>query len=356
MNRFDRALAWEMVMLSGVAFAALTALFEVVVLVRMLGRAVAGDMETTAVLPMLGFAFVYFLPTLLAVALFVGIFMSLSRLWRDSEAVIWMGAGIGPWGWMRPVLLVSVPTVLLIAFASLDGRAWAALKQAEYERVLQTRDQISTLSPGMFAEDRSGQRVYFVERVSRDGLRIDNIFAESMQQGRLGVVVAQSGRLQVEPNGDHFLVMENGKRYDGTPGETDFRLGYFRQYAMRIQPREYIEPERGARLLGSAQLLHFARPAFLAEFVERIGTPISALLLALLAVPLSYTNPRAGRSPNVVFAILIYLAYNNVIGLSRGWVEHASLTATQSLLLVHGVMLAILLYLYRRRFSGPWDR
>lgn len=345
-----------MMLYTGMAFAALTALFESVVLVRMLGRAASGELEAAAVMPMLGFAFVYFLATLLSVGLFIGVFMSLSRLWRDSEAVIWMGGGIGPWGWIKPVLIVCLPSVLIIAVASLEGRPWAALKQAEYESVLETRDQVSNLAPGLFNEDRDGQRVYFVERVSPDGQRISNIFVQSMQQGRMGVMVARSGGVRSMDNGDHFLVLEDGKRYDGTPGENDFRLGYFKEYGLRIRPREYVEPQRGAKLLDSMHLLQDPTPRNLGEWVERFGAPLSALLLALLAVPLSYTNPRAGRSPNVVFAILIYLAYNNIVGLSRGWVEHGQLSAAHGVLAVHGTMLLLVGYLFWRRFSGPWDR
>jgi len=88
--------------------------------------------------------------------------------------------------------------------------------------------------------------------------------------------------------------------------------------------------------------------------VSRLGYPISALLLCLLAVPLSYANPRAGRSLNVVFTVLIYAAYSNFIGLSEGWVERATLGVLESLLLVHGGMLLALLTLYWHRFRGPW--
>ena len=91
MVRFNRALTREMVAMSASAFVALAAIFVVVVLVRVLGKAAVGDLEATAVLPMLAFGVLRFMPVLLSLALFIGVFMSLSRIWRDSEAIIWAG-------------------------------------------------------------------------------------------------------------------------------------------------------------------------------------------------------------------------------------------------------------------------
>jgi hypothetical protein len=58
----------------------------------------------------------------------------------------------------------------------------------------------------------------------------------------------------------------------------------------------------------------------------------------------------------VVFAILIYVAYNNFVGLSEGWVTRAKLSAGEALLLVHGGALVMVLTFYWQRFRGPWSQ
>jgi len=355
MRRFERALTREMAGGAGMAFAALAAIFSVVLLVRTLGKAAIGDFAVDAVLPMLGFGLLRSLPVLLSLALFVGVFMSLSRLWRDSEAVIWMNAGVGPWGWARPVLLFVMPVVLIIAFVSLEGMAWGARRQAEYEDALAAaKDQISSLAPGVFSEDKQGKRVVFVENISRDGRHVDNVFVQSLERGRMGVTVASRGLLTRMDNGDTFLVLDTGKRYEGVPGAADFWMAAFQRYSVRIPAQVVAEHSVNVRAMKVAQLLRNPTPVNMAEWVWRLGYPLSALLLCLLAVPLSYANPRAGRSLNVVYTILIYTAYNNFIGLSQGWVERARMGATESLLLVHGIILLLLLAFYWRRFRGPW--
>lgn len=354
MRRFDRALTREMAAGAGVGFAALAAIFSVVLLVRTLGKAAMGDLEVEAVVPMLGFGLLRSLPVLLSLALFIGVFMSLSRLWRDSEAVIWMNGGVGPWGWARPIIVFVMPVVLIIAFVSMEGIAWGARKQAEYEQVLAAKEQINALVPGVFTEDRQGKRVVFVEKITQDGRHVENVFVQSFERGRMGVTVASLGELRQVDNGDTFLILEQGKRYEGVPGAADFWLAKFTSYSVRIPV--YVAPPRGlkARAMSSGDLLRNATTLNMGEWVMRLGYPIAALLLCLLAVPLSYANPRAGRSLNVVFTVLIYAAYSNFIGLSQGWVERGVMGAMAAVALVHGVMLLILLTLFWRRFRGPW--
>ena len=353
MRLFDRTLIREMAAGSAMAFTALAAIFAVMLLVRVLGRAALGDIANDAVFPLLGFGFARFLPILLSMALFIGVFMSLSRLWRDSEAVIWMNAGLGPFDWMRPVILFSLPALVMITFVSMVLIPWLVGKQTLFEENLASRDRLSTLAPGVFSEDRQGQRVFFVETASPDAHYVGNVFVQSTQQGRMGVIVARQGYVQLKENGDRFLVLERGNRYEGTPGLADFRVANFASYAVRLEPQVVAEQAGGPRTRSLATLFSNPTAENMAEWVWRISYPISTLILCLLAVPLSYVNPRAGRSLNAVFAILIYATYSNFVGLSQGWVARSQLSASASIALVHGAMLAVLALAYWRRFHAP---
>ena len=356
MRRFQRALTREMAAMASTAFAALSAIFIVVLLVRTLGRAAVGDLAVGAVLPMLAFSYARFMPPLLSLALFVGVFMSLSRLWRDSEAVIWMGGGVGPLYWIRPVLRFVLPVLVLIGLLSLEGLPWAARMQAEFEQQQEARSQVSALAPGVFTEDRQGRRVFFVEGLSGNGRHVENVFIQSRERGRMGVTVARRGDVQETENGETFLVLQQGKRFEGLPGDPEFVMVDFESQSVRIPAHAVEHRASRPRALTSAQLLEDPSPHNMAEWVQRLGHPLIALMLCLLAVPMSYVNPRAGRSLNVVFAILIYAAYNNVAGLSEGWVERSALRAWQSMLAVHGSMLLILVAFFWQRFRGPWAK
>lgn len=246
--------------------------------------------------------------------------------------------------------------VALIALVSFVGLPWAAKQQSAYQRILESRDEVSSMAPGMFTEFGQGKRVHFVESLSADGERVGNVFVQSQMHGRTGIMVASQGHIETQITGERFLVLEQGRRYEGNPGEADFRMGGFDSYAVRLQPQALAEAAESPRMLTMGQLWAQPNPRNMGELVWRVGYPLSALMLVLLAVPLSYVNPRAGRSMNVVFAILIYLAYNNFVGLSEGWVTRSRLNPGEALFLVHGGMLLVLAAFYWQRFRGPWAR
>lgn len=342
--------------MASMAFAALSAIFVVVLLVRTLGKAAVGELAGEAVLPMLAFGYLRFLAMLMSLALFVGVFMSLSRLWRDSEAVIWMGGGIGPLGWSRSVMRFSLPVLLLIGLVSLEGLPWVARMQAEFEQNQEAHNQVSSLAPGVFTEDRQGRRVVFVEGLSSDGHHVENVFIQSRERGRMGVTVARRGELREMENGETFLMLQQGKRYEGLPGDAEFLMADFQTQALRIPPQAVQQRDSVPRTMTVAELLGDPTPRHMGEWIGRLNHPLTALLLCLMAVPMSYVNPRAGRSLNVVFAILIYAAYNNVASLSEGWVARSSLPAWQSLVAVHGGMFLVVAALFWQRFRGPWAK
>lgn len=353
MRIHDRATIREMLVTASYALAGLAAIVVVTLVARIFGRAAVGDISTEAVLPFLGFGLFHMMPVLLSLSLFMGVFLTLNRFWRDSEMVVWLGSGLSHMGWLRPVLLFAVPVCLMIALFSMVLLPWAAQKRIAYEGYLSHRDDASNLAPGLFVEAANGKKVYFVE--ISDGLdsRVRNIFIRAEQHGRTGIVVAREGKQLTMENGDPFLVLENGHRYEGTPGTQNYRMIEFERYAFRLEPSVAKPRTDKARERSTLTLLSHPTPDNQAEWSWRLGYPISALILALLAIPLSFVNPRAGRSLNILFAILIYAVYNNLIGLSEGWIVHQDLTALRGMLLIHGPMAGLLLALFWFRMRGP---
>lgn len=351
MRLYHKAALREMTSQSGASLLALSAILGVVLSVRILGDAATGEITAEAVLPFIGFGFLRLLPVLLSVALFIGVLLTLTRYWHDNEMVIWSGAGLGPLTWFRPVLSFALPVTILIAVLSLWLNPWAAAKKTQYEQYLSSMKNVASLTPGVFTESEHHNRVYFVEYIGRSDPRVKNVFIQSEQQGKLGVVVSGTGEVQTHPNGDRFLVLERGHRYEGTPGQADYKEMQFERYSFRLEP-SIDAVQEGPRQRPTHELLNKPTLQNQAEWIWRIGTPISALILAFLAIPLSVFNPRSGRSLNLLFAILTYAIYNNVMGLSQTWVLRDKLDGNASLLVVHGSALLILLAVFAWRFGN----
>ncbi len=355
---FDRAIRREFVQsAAGISVALLTILLSTN-LIRLLNDAAGGRVQPEAVLALLGFAALNFMPILLTLTLFISVLICLSRAWRDSEMVVWFSCGQPLTAWIRPVMRFALPVVLAIALLSAFLSPWANLRSAEFKEKLGARQDVSQVTPGAFREARKGERVIFVEAMGGDATEVRNVFVAAMQEGKLGVVMAAKGHQEHAANGDRFMVLEKGRRYEVEPGTPEFKIMDFERYAVRSEDASVRPADTTPNRTPLWDLMRDDSNASRGELLWRLGMPVSAVLLALLAIPLSFVNPRAGRSANMLMAILIWAIYNNLIQTSQAWVAQGKLSFWIGSWAVHALMaLLIALFFYRRlNVRLPWQR
>ncbi|MGB8518263.1 MAG: LPS export ABC transporter permease LptF [Gallionella sp.] len=349
---FQRALVREFANNGLLLFSVLLGIIVISQLIRFLGDAVSGKLAVDGVLVVLGFSAMNYLPVLLSISLFLSILLTLSRAYRDSEMVVWFGSGIGLTYWIRPVLSFALPVVMLIALLSLVLSPWALHKADEYKHTLENRDDVTAATPGTFRESKQADRVYFVDNAELGSNRVGNVFVQSEQNGKLGTMLAKQGLQETKPNGDRFLVLLNGTRYEGVPGQRDYRVVEFERYAVRIDSepnKQQLLPNLNAT--PTLELWRNPNSWNLSQLEWRIGLPLSAIILALLAIPLSYVNPRAGRSLNMVIALVLYMSYTNMISVTNSWVGLKKISPALGLFGIHGVVIAMVVLLFYWRVS-----
>jgi lipopolysaccharide export system permease protein len=348
---FHRALLREFAGLAGAVFMALFAIALTTRLIRLLGDAAGGKIPSDAVLAFIGFFALGALPVLLSLTMFIAVLLTLTRSWRDSEMVIWFTAGMPLTAWVKPVMLFALPQVAVIAVLSLFISPWAAQMSEQYSSRLAARDDVTRVNPGVFGETGNRQRVFFVESVSGQTGAVQNVFVSSVQQKRPGVSMSRTGYTEVAPNGDRFIVLENGRRYEGQPGQAEYRVTEFDRYAARIEMHEGESPELTHKMLPTLALIANPTPPNKGELVWRIGVPISALILVMLAVPMSFVNPRAGRSANLLFALFTYMVYSNLLSVSQARVALGRLDFGVGWWVVHAGMVALLVFMFAQRMQ-----
>ena len=348
---FQRALLREFASLAGAVFMTLFVIALTTQLVRLLGRAAGGQFPSDAVVAFLGFFALGALPILLSLTMFISVLLTLTRGWRDSEMVIWFGSGLSLTSWLRPVMLFALPQIALIAALSLVISPWAAQMAGTYAKRLESRDDVSRVNPGVFGETSSKDRVYFVESVSGDSSSVQNVFVASTRDKRISVSMSRSGHTELAANGDRFIVLENGRRYEGVPGEADFRITEFDRYAARIETKESAAPSTSPKALSTLALIAEPTNVHLAELVWRIGIPVSSVVLAFIAIPMSFVNPRAGRSANLLFALFTYIVYNNLLSVCQARVAQGRLDFAVGVVVVHVGMVLLLVFMFAQRMQ-----
>lgn len=353
---FRRAAMREFAGTASAIFVALFFILVTVILVRLLSQAAGGRLPADAVLALIGFSALNHLPVVLALSVFVGILLSITRSYRDSEMVVWFSSGLPLTAWLRPVLQFTLPVVAIVAILSLFLSPWAQGKAIEYRKRLESRDEVSRVAPGVFRESSGSQRVFFVESVDRVSGVVKNIFINSVESGRQSLTVAKEGHVESARNGDRFVVLNNGYRYEGEPGSAEFRVTEFSRYDLRIEPKEIGVIDVTPRTESTVGLLLSQSVQSRGELAWRFGIPLATLLLALMAVPLAFVNPRAGRTNNLVFAVLAFSIYFNLLGVSQAWISKGRLDFLAGAGIVHGGMLLLLILLFAWRMMPDLRR
>lgn len=348
---FRRALLREMASTGLLVFSVLLMITLTTMLIRFLGQAASGALANEAVVAFLGFSIVNYLPVLLSLTVFIAVLMTLTRSYRDSEMVVWFTAGLSVMAWVRPVTSFVAPVVFAIALLSLAVSPWALRKSEEYRQQIDSRDDVSAVAPGVFKESKFSERVYFVESFGGEKNTVSNIFMRTVQHQKLGILVAHQGYQTVSDKGDRYMVLLKGRRYEGTGGSPDFKIMAFERYSIRIHAYEASLAAPTQKSLSTPALLRDRSPTNMGELLWRLGLPISAFVLALLAIPLSFVNPRAGRSLNLILAILLYMVYSNFLSITQAWVSQSKMSPYVGMWLVHAVMIGLLLVLFYRRIA-----
>ena len=342
MSLFKRSVVSEILSHAGVVFSTLLVVWLSVLLVRLLGDAASGDIGADVVFGLATFSSITALPVILSVSLFIAVLTTVTRSFRESEMVVWFASGLSLRDWFGPVLRCAIPFAVIISVLTLFASPWAYRQISEYRQRFEQRSDLAKVTVGQFIETDNGSRVFFAEGPDAPDREMGNVIARVIDEEWLSVITAEGAGIEQMPNGDRFLVLNEGHRYDLKPGLSEFRMVDFDRYGIRLENRSEAHSPEAMRRLAESSIK--ARP-----IMWRVALPIAALNLALLAIPLGAVNPRLGRSGDFLMAGLVGLLYMNLINLSRGWIGSGQLSFGLGVWLVHAVFGALVAWLMWRK-------
>ncbi|MFL6646620.1 MAG: LPS export ABC transporter permease LptF [Sulfurifustaceae bacterium] len=319
-----------------------------------LGRTVQGEYAQSIVVRLLAWQTVRRVDLLLPLGFYLGVLLTFSRWYRDSEMTVLAACGIGLPQLLRPVLVLAVLVSLVVAgtafyLTPLSGRAIELVKAEGGQR-----PELAGITPGAFTDMAAGGRILYAEDVLPDG-RMEQVFLNNPATDRPRVVLAAEARPFVDARtGDRFVALMNGWAYEGVPGQADYRVVHFDTYSVRIEQRPFVPPPTGIEGLPTAMLLALEGREASAEWQWRLSKPVLVLVLALYAMVLSYTDARRGRLANLFAAILVYFIYSNILGFAQTLIKRGQVSGVVGLWWVHGLMAAVALFLlYQRARNRP---
>ena len=354
---FQRALRRELLSAAGAVFTTLFTITITVMLIKILGQAAGGKVASSDVVALIGFTSLMNMPILLILTGFIAVLLVVTRAYQDSEMVVWFASGLSLTDWIAPVLRFGAPWIVLTGMLSLVVTPWASQQSAEFRERYEKRSDIAKVAPGKFQESSSSNRVFFVEEVAGDLGKVQNIFINTISEGRSSVVVAKEGVIEIDKLGDKFLVMSRGRRYDGLPTAKDFQMMQFERYGVLVSSQNgALAGDNSAKSMPLMALLENLDNTKKAELLWRISLPLMCALLLVLAIPLGFVNPRVGRSANLIVALLTVIIYLNVVNISQATVAQGRTSFALSWWPVHLLILLLVLalFLWRLKVNSRW--
>lgn len=307
-------------------------------LIRILSQATKGAFAPADVSLILSYTVVTQLPVLLALALFISVVTVLSRLWRDSEMVVWQASGARQFSFIKPLLRMAWPVLALVALSTLVARPWAQNQTQVLKYRFEKRSDMARVAPGQFQTSGDGRRVFFIDSHSDGQQTGKNVFMVLTDEDQESVVTAREGLLRVE-DGVRQLVLSHGERMqtDLTTGEKS--LSRFESASIRVG--EVVDPDKlspDTRAMSTPTLLMLQGAQAGGELVWRFGLVWATFNMVLAGLSLAAGNARRNSSWNLLYAVLLFVVYFNLLSLSQSWVTRGKLHWIEGLLLVHGLL------------------
>jgi len=330
--------------------------------IKYLAQAAQGLLDPGVLFSLMLYRMPGFLQLILPLGLFLGILLSFGRLYLDSEITVLRATGMSPQRLFGYSLIPATLVALLVAWLSL----WLSPQGiAAMELLLNQQEALTefdTLVPGRFQSMRDGSRVTYVEELSDDRSQLSRVFITEKRAAGAGkedrgitVLVANSGRQEIQPDGGRYLILQDGYRYDGKPGQADYRVIRYDTYGVLL-PKPAASGEISEReAIPTRQLIDSDVQKYKSELQWRLSIPVLVFVVTLLAVPLSKVNPRQGRFLKLLPAVLLYMAYLALLVAARGALDKGNIPTALGLWWVHGLFLLIgLCLLYWESICLKW--
>ena len=333
---FHSSLRKELARSFGASLVVLVTIVVTMTLVRTLSQASRGSVNPQEVMMVMGYSVLGYLPPILTLSLFIAIVGTLSRMYQDSEMVIWFAAGRGLSAFLGPLFRFAWPVLIVIALLALVVWPWANQQTQDMKERYGKRGDLERVAPGQFQESASGSRVFFLDKDTPDNKSGKNIFISTNERGKETVTSARSGRI-VTIGEDQFLQLNDGQRLESSRSEPGLRISEFEELGNRVGGSELgPRDRRSAKALSTWALLVEPTPRNRGELAWRLGLAFAALNFVVLAVAVSSVNPRAGRSGNLVFALFAFIVYFNLLNLGQSWISGGRVGLLGFMAVLHG--------------------
>lgn len=323
--------------------------------VRYMSDAVAGELPTSMILQLLSLFTLSYLVLIVPFAMYLSVIITLGRLYKDNEITAAEACGLGLPRIIQSVFYLSVLLAVFVGLLALWVVPWAESEQYNIRDLAKTESEFEFIAPGRFHEIRGGKGVFYIEDISPEVGRMKKVFVYIKEEGKIDIFSSLTGYLEVDSKmGSQFIVLENGYRFEALEPDGGYRLHDYDKSGVRIAQHAASSGKLKMIERPTISLWNDKTAEAQAELHWRIAMPISCVLLTLMAVLLSKTNPRQGRFGKLFVALIAYIAYIYVLMLTKTALKNGDVPLMLGMWWVHALAIIFIMILLANQFGWRW--
>tara|TARA_B110000008_G_scaffold183612_1_gene182493 strand:+ start:769 stop:1932 length:1164 start_codon:yes stop_codon:yes gene_type:complete len=308
-------------------------------------------------MPIVGYNMLRDIPIIFSLALFLAIIISISQMYKNSEAVIMNSVGIGDKVFIYYIQPIVILSFIIVFIFTIYAVPWAKQQKSYAEDQTVNASEFSFITEGKFESFKKGEIVFYASESSS----IDNAGEQNMeevfiyvlgQESPVIVLASEATKYSDSKSKSIYLRLRDGVRYEGLPGDLNVNILDFDQYDLEIVSGEVqkslsnfseIEEKSSIDLLTDVSLLANA------EMQWRFSQPISILILSVIGVLLGKTSPRTGKGVNLLIGVVVFMIYNNGLLVAKTLIENGELRPLIGLWSIHLMFFLFLIMFYQFR-------
>jgi len=308
-------------------------------------------------MPLIGFNMLRDIPIILILSLFLSIIITISQLYKNSEAVVMNSIGLGDREFMNLIKPIIFFTFIVIFYLTIFAVPWAKQQKSYTEDETVNASEFSFITEGKFESFKNGEIVFYASESNITDTvgeqNMEEIFIYALDKGKPVIVLASEANKYTNAETESiYLRLKNGIRYEGLPGNENINILNFEQYDLEIVSgdiQKSISNFSEIEEKNSIDLLREGGVKANAEIQWRISQPVSVLILSIFGIFLGKSSPRTGKGINLIIGIVVFMLYNNALLVAKSSIESSQLSPIIGMWGIHLSLLLILIIFYQFR-------
>jgi len=308
-------------------------------------------------MPLIGYNMLRDIPIILTLSLFLSIIITISQLYKNSEAVVMNSIGLGDKNFMNLIKPIVFFTFIVIFYLTIFAVPWAKQQKSFAEDETVNASEFSFITEGKFESFKNGGIVFYASESKINNIageqNMEEIFIHALDNDKTVIVLAsQAKKYTNAKSGSIYLRLKNGTRYEGLPSDGNVNILNFDKYDLEIVSGDVQKSISNFSQIEEKNTIDLLRDGGVkanAEIQWRVSQPISVLILSIFGVFLGKTSPRTGKGINLIIGIAVFMLYNNALLVAKSAIESGQLSPLIGMWSIHLLLLLILIIFYQFR-------